>query len=383
MYKNELYKIFTRKSIYVVLFFVIVIIAYASSYPDTIMEGDVYEELSESWGGQVTEEKVSLAREKGRKAEENAAKGISNTLEESAADTVYFEVIRASQQSEALHERKENLYVKMNRLNDQSYEYQEAAKELNMLEQLEEPFGFYLVQAWRGMFDLVEPFFSVIFLSLLILIGLTPVFSDEYTKRTAGLVLATKHGKRRIVTAKILAALTYIFVVFVILHVVNLFLQWNTFGGFQGWDAPMQNLLGAMISNPFYDQSPFAWDVWQFYAITLSVQFLACVALAILVLFISMIVKNTMIAFFMSGAIIGVPFMFRQIGLDQGIFEYINSFSYLEFIRVERLFQEFNAYSVIGYPILYPLMLLAIFTVITIVIVLFTYYRFRHQQVNG
>lgn len=383
MYRHELYKIFTRKSIYVVLFFVILTMGYSSGYPDSyLMKEDIYEDLYETWGGPVTEEKVNLASEKSREADERAAKGVTSTFEERAAGNVHNLVAMAGQQSESLTEIREDLQHKMDNVDQQSFEYKEAEKEWSMLEQLGEPYGFYLIQAWRGMIYLIEPFFGIIFLSMLILIGLIPVISDEYTKRTVGLILATKNGKKRIVTAKILAALTYLVVVFALVHVVNLFLQWYKFGGLKGWDAPIQNLLGDMIANPIMGNSPFDWDVWQFYAITLSVQFLACVAFAILVLCISMIVKNAMIAFFMSGAILGVPFIFRQLGLEKGIFEYINSFSYLEFIRVERLFHEFNAYNLLGFPVLYPHMLLFAFGCITVAILLYTYYRFARQQVN-
>lgn len=383
MYRHELYKIFNRKSIYVVLVFVILMMVYSNNHQDMVMKEEVYEDLYEKWGGTITDEKVNAVRDKMREAEEKAAKGPSSlTSDKMAESNVHFLVASAGLHSQTLQERKETLGKTLDSINEQSYKYKEVEKELSMLEKLGEPFGFYVIQAWRGMFDLIEPFFGVIFLSTLILIGVTPVFAQEYSTRTAGLILATKHGKKRIVTAKTMAALTYVFVVFTLLHLVNLFLQWNTHGGFKGWDAPMQNLLGGMVSNPTHAQSPFAWDIWQFYAITLTVQFLACVALAILVLFISTIVKNVMITFFISGVIIGMPFLFRQLGLEQGIFNYINTFSHLEFIRVERLFQEFNGYNVFGFPVLYPLLLLLVFAFITSTIMLLTYYRFARQKVN-
>lgn len=405
MYRHELFKVFTRKNIYIVFFLVVLTMVYIDKNyisqtetmeedeyvelfeergaPVTTMKNGVYEKLFDEWGGPVTEDKISLATEKMQKIDEKLAEGTpSLTPEEKAAYNVHFIVANAGQHEISLQERKETLHSKIDDVDDQSYAYKEAEKELSMLEQLDDTHGFYLIRAWRGMFDLIEPFMSVILLSTLILLGLTPIFAEEHSQGTLGLILATKHGKGKLVTAKIMASLTYIGVIFSSLHLVNFFLHWLNYGGLQGWNAPIQSLPISTSFNTLYELSPFAWDVWQYYAITLSIQFLACVALAFLVLLISMLVKNVMFAFFISGAVIGAPFMFRILSLDQGIFKYINSFSYLEFMKVDNLFQEFIAYNVFGYPVLYPLMLLFIFVILTAVIVFFTYNRFRHQQVN-
>ncbi len=405
MYRHELFKVFTRKNIYIVFFLVVLTMVYIDKNyisqtetmeedeyvelfeergaPVTTMKNGVYEKLFDEWGGPVTEDKISLATEKMQKIDEKLVEGTpSLTPEEKAAHNVHFIVANAGQHEISLQERKESLQSKIDDVDDQSYAYKEAEKELSMLEQLDDTHGFYLIRAWRGMFDLIEPFMSVILLSTLILLGLTPVFAEEHSQRTLGLILATKHGKGKLVTAKIMASLTYIGVVFSSLHLVNFFLHWLSYGGLQGWNAPIQSLPISTSFNTLYELSPFAWDVWQYYAITLSIQFLACVALAFLVLLISMLVKNVMFAFFISGAVIGAPFMFRILSLDQGIFKYINSFSYLEFMKVDNLFQEFIAYNVFGYPVLYPLILLFIFVILTALIVFFTYNRFRQQQVN-
>src|SRR5699024_11703328 len=94
-----------------------------------------------------------------------------------------------------------------------------------MLKKLGEPYAFYLTGGWREMFDFIEPGVTVIFLATLIILGVTPVFANEYANRTAGLVLATKHGKRKIVTIKMMTIVTYILVVLLLFHIVNGILQ--------------------------------------------------------------------------------------------------------------------------------------------------------------
>lgn len=51
MFRHECYKIFTRKSIYIVLFLGILTMYYANRLPiDMTMKEDIYEDLYETWG---------------------------------------------------------------------------------------------------------------------------------------------------------------------------------------------------------------------------------------------------------------------------------------------------------------------------------------------
>src|SRR5699024_10129573 len=225
----------------------------------------------------------------------------------------------AAMNTESLNERKKSLQDQKETLNVNSYAYKEATKELSMLKKLGEPYAFYLTGGWRGMFDFIEPGATVIFLATLILLGVTPVFANEYANRTAGLILATKHGKRKIVTAKIKTILTYIFVVLILLHIVNGVLQFIKFGGLQGWNAPIQNLSGWLesLSMISFELSPYWFEIWQLYILTFSLQFAACLALATLVVFISIILKNSMYTIFVSGAVLGVPYILANFHLEK------------------------------------------------------------------
>lgn len=384
MFKHECYKIFTRKSIYIVLFLVILTMFYASRLPiDMTMKEDIYEDLHETWGGPITDEKVSIAREEMKKSD--AGENRSLTSEDRAASLVHTLFTVASMDQERLTEQKETLEVKIGRLNDQSYAHKEASKELVMLRKLDDPHVFHLTGGWRDMFNFIEPATTVIFLSILILLGVTPVFANEYTNRTAGLIMATKYGKRKIVTAKIWAIITYIAVVLTSLHIVNGILQIIKYGGLRGWNVPIQALSGFLdsLSMIGLEQSPYTLEIWQLYLLTFGLHFLACVAVAIMVILISIVFKNTMQTLLISGAVLGVPSILAQFSLkDKGILAHISLFNYGEFMKVLGLFEEFKAYNVFGYPILYPHLLLGIFTIITTIFMILIYHRFRHTQIN-
>ncbi|OIJ21292.1 hypothetical protein BKP45_00470 [Anaerobacillus alkalidiazotrophicus] len=201
MYKQECYKIFTKKSIYFVFAIIVLLLVYVNSLPlDMTMKEELFEELEETWGGPVTEEKVSLAKETMHASDAGTVS--NNTFESRATDYVQFHVVSASMQKEEQSERVQMREGHLVEFANGTYEYREALKERDMLLELGETHGFYLIRSWRGMFELIEPVTSVLLLSALIFIGITPVFAEEYSKRTTDLILATKHGKRKLVTAK-------------------------------------------------------------------------------------------------------------------------------------------------------------------------------------
>lgn len=382
MFKYECFKIFSRKSIYIVFLCIVFIMFYGTLIVpgDIVMKNPVYDELFEEWGGPVTEEKLQLARK--QMALSDAGEKTSKTLKDFAEGEIHYVVSVAGSQLEQLKERKEVLQSQLQQLEKHSYDYKLAKKELTMLTDLgDETFGFYLIRAWRGMFSFIEPVMTVIFLSALILLGLTPVFADEYTNKTLGLVLATKHGKRKLVSAKILAAITYILVIFLSLHVINFIFQSIKYGGLHGWNAPMQNLSGMLIDS-IYDQSPYSWEVWEFFGVTLTIQFLASLAFGVLVLFLSFICKNSMVAFFLAIAVLGLPTFLGQFQSEKNLLQYIAKFNYVEFMKGVDLFKHMEAFNVFGQPILYPSLILFIFVFVTSIILIALYKLHDNIQVD-
>lgn len=378
MYRNELYKIFTKKSIYVVLILILLTMIYGNRVVegDITLKGNIYDELYEEWGGPITADNEAKAIESMRASDEGVVK--TKTREEYAEAEIHVLIARAALGSKALQERKNDLQLQLEKVEMHSFDNRAMAKELSMLQKLDEPFGFYLIRSWQGMFDLIEPILSVIFFSTLIILGLTPVFADEYTNRTADLILTSRHGRRTIVTIKLFASMTYISIVFTLIHVVNFIIQWVKFGGVNGWNGPMQNLyLWSVVD---FNASPFHWDTWQFYVITLGIQWLACVSLGLLVMILSLVLKNTMLTLFTSGAMVAIPTFLAQFAQGKGILSYLGSFNYVEFLKSATLFQEFKTYNIFGNPVLYPVLLIAIFLFITIMVLLLIY-RY-HQKIE-
>ncbi|WP_026690888.1 ABC transporter permease subunit [Alteribacter aurantiacus] len=381
MYKHECFKIFSKPSIYIVFALVVGFLVWGEqNMRQEVVFDDSYNDMMEEWGGFVTEEKHDLAREKMRLSDGGETVDSLHPLEGNA----HFSIAAAWGNKVAMKDRIATLEEKREGLSPSSYEYRSAAKEESMLEKVGEVHGLFVVDGWRGMFDFLEPFFSVVLLTIFILVGLSPVFADEYSKRTTGLIFATKHGRKKLVTAKLLAGATYILAIFVLLHGINTFIHVVNLGGLQGWNVPMQSLWSTFADwySP-YGQSPFSWNVLEFWSATLTVQFFGSLVFGVLVLVMSQLTRNGMVAFFVSGTVLAIPFVIRQLNLERGVMEYVTTFSYMELIRTERLFQTFEAFNVFGFPVLYHTALIVVFCVITVVILVLLYWSHRRTQVAG
>ena len=350
---------------------------------NTLIQSEAYQNLYETWRGPITNEKVALASEKLAKHEErlneqweNADDGIyTPSLEERAKSSFFRSVVWKGGNLEAFNERKSSLTIELEDLNKNSYEYKETLKHVTMLNDLEQPFGFYNTSTWETTVDFINTLGFIIF-SGMILVGLAPVFADEHAKKMTGFILSTKHGKRKIVTAKLFASLVFIVTIFIVLHISNVLLMRKTFGPFVDGTVPLQNIFMYVLSR-------FSWEIWEYFFIGLSVQLFAGIALGILVLFMSIITRSSMLAFFISGVIFGTPFLFRLLGFEQPFIQYIIQFSFAELMRVKGLFDQFIAFNVFGYPVLYPIMLVVIFTFITFILILLTYHFFKKQEIRN
>lgn len=381
MYKQECYKIFSQKSIYIILLLIIGIMIFGNRTVagDLSLKGEVYDNIFEEWRGPLTEAKLTKAKEK--MAESDAGgEGIKTPYEQAEAD-LHFITGVAGINSQSFKENKQRLTNQLKKTTEGSYKQKLIEKELSMLQNLEDPFGIYLIRAWQGSFDLIEPAITVIFLTTLIILGVTPLFVDEYTNRTMDLVLATKHGRRKIVTAKLLAGISFIAFIFISLHGVNFILQWIKFGGLDGWNAPMQNLsLWSLID---FSASPYDWTIGKFYRISLTLQLLASIGLGMLIIMLSIMLKNTMLTMIASGSIVALPTFFAQFMPEDSFMQIFNAFNYYEWLKSATLFQEFTAYNLLGLPVLYPTLIVTVFSLLTVIITILIYISHNRTEISN
>ena len=88
------------------------------------------------------------------------------------------------------------------------WEYSEAERAywMEMRSSVSEPIEYGYSGGWD---NIVNCFAFLVFAILAVCVTLAPVFSFEYQSGADAVVLATKHGRTRLVAAKVLAALVY------------------------------------------------------------------------------------------------------------------------------------------------------------------------------
>jgi ABC-type transport system involved in multi-copper enzyme maturation permease subunit len=204
----------------------------------------------------------------------------------------------------------------------------------------------------------------------MILIGLSSIFSEEYAIGTDSFLLTTKRGRRELVTAKLLASVLYIAVMEGILFSVNVVSNLILFGS-KGLSYPLQSI-------PMYG-APFHLSILQYIILAFGIQILAGVTFGFIVLLFSSLNRVSVVSFFISAGILVLPEFISKI-TSKDWAQTVMNFSYTGLLRVSGLFQSFIAYNVFGYPLLYPILVIALAILISIPIVWLIYFVYcRHQ----
>ncbi|MFZ7132487.1 MAG: hypothetical protein ACOWWR_09050 [Eubacteriales bacterium] len=385
--RHELYKIFSRKSIILifVLFIGLYVLFTKGDIERTIKYNSIPEKYSSEFQGALTQEKIDKAVEFKEMvededgeyrewfSEENGAiQGSRMTEEGRILYSVSEEVAHAQLLKEDLNNRIIDLEKTLGALQS-SYNYRRNLLEYNMLRDLKEP-GIYFSEAWKKIIDFINTL-GLVFVGGLVLFGVAPIFSDEYTSNMDGIILSTKNGKKKLVTAKITAAILYIILVSVAFAAINFLVSICAFG-ISGWSDPIQSITK-------YIRSPYLLSTLQYHLIQLLFQTAGGIALGLFTLAISVITRHSLIPFFIGGGIFAFPELAESFIGDTGLLKTLTNFSYTIVMKVEALFMNFRAFNVLGFPVLYPVLAVVVMLLLSLTTVIFIYNVFRRHQVTG
>ena len=141
-----------------------------------------------------------------------------------------------------------------------------------------------------------------IFLCLLVVITLSPVFSEEYACHTDSVIYAARYGKTKLVTAKIIASLETVTAMYVIFLLLNFILYMGIYG-LQGWNVNIQSSL-------HYATSTYNLTFLQMFLISVVCNILGIVAMTIITLFISAKLNTPVTALITSCVVCFLPVLF-------------------------------------------------------------------------
>jgi ABC-type transport system involved in multi-copper enzyme maturation permease subunit len=368
--KFELYKIYRQKSIYI-LFALLIGFVSLGLHGDRKEEQEIYQ-VYRAWEGQITADKLKEIEFLKMEIEQK----MDNDQPWSLEDRVLYSISESySYQNE--DRRMQNIAALNAELNNTTSAFVKRNIQLNidLLTKIDTN-EFYYSKGPSNMIDMIYTFGFVI-TAFMLIIGISPIFSGEYSSGMDQFLLSSKYGRSKVVTAKILSAITFTISVIAGWFALSAAYSIYTYG-WQGWSAPLQK-----IHEHFYAPYPLTLDAS--YIIIMSMHIIAAIGFTLLVVFVSSICKKGIISLLISGFIFGVPFAIDVAfaGLENTV--WINKLlklSTYQLMKVKSQFIGFDTYNLFGIPILYPIMAVALSLVTAIICWYLTKWVMRRKQVT-
>lgn len=220
---------------------------------------------------------------------------------------------------------------------------------LQRLEELGEPV-FANVLLWENLFNNWGEHMMQFLLFVPLTFVISPVFAVERSSGMDSLILSSRNGRRRIVTAKLLSALVTSAVVVVLYLAATFVFGFLPHGSFHGWDAAIQSI-------PVYARSMFRLKVWQLAAVGAAWLIFTGAVYGLVICFISSRMKSQMGAAGVSLAVlfvnVGLAAMGDTVAQKLGI---LVDFGLANVTLAKEVFGSYKVFHVFGMDVSYPVM---------------------------
>ena len=196
---------------------------------------------------------------------------------------------------------------------------------------------------------------------------IAPVFAVERSGGMDNLILSSRNGRRKIVTAKLLSVLAASTVVVMLYLAATFLFGFLPHGSFHGWDAAIQSI-------PAYARSMFPWKAWQL-AVAGAAWFIFTGAVYSLVIcFISSRMNSQIGTAGVSLAIlfvnVGLAAMGDTVTQRLGV---LVDFGLANVTLMKEVFSGYKGFNMFGMYISYPVMAVFVLAAIAIAVTFGTY----------
>lgn len=370
--KFELYKIFSQKMIYIT-FLVLILLSsmYILNFEKT---DDQTKQFYKEWDGTLTSEKIQEAEASNDQLMAKTEKRIEDLKDSGQEGDLFSE---NDQIQSGIYENIAFIQDVQENINQRLHELENSTKYNAGLEkQLLESVDLSYFSFYRGPAEIIDytGTFAFIITGAMLLIGLSSIYTREYSSGVDNYILSTKKGRTILTWVKLEAALIYAFTVVAAWESVNVISKLYILGNL-GWKTPLQYVFK-------YYFSPYGLNMLEFHLIQLGIHLAAAFGFAILILFISSISKNSLISFFVSGALFSLPFMAVEMMPMKAWVSDMVKFSYLYIMRVEFLFAQFKTINIFGYPLLFPVAAVLWMSVLSVVMAAVTFKVLKNKEVS-
>lgn len=306
IWKEEVYKIATRKILWIGLFLLLAFVSLRlfterNHYSATI-DGQIYrgqkaiekdQQLTAKYAGILTDEKVQNIYEDF---------GFSYYHTQADANSGNFCNEWITRHMTNYNQIADNHPIDTQILDDIQF-LQGDAWETYAAPYLNETIWFDYTYGWN---DLKETYsFMTIALFVLFMIGLSPIFSEEYMLKTADILLTTKRGKKSCIWIKMGASLSFITILYVVFS-IYLWVIYRIVYGTQGLEASP-----AMIG-----LTPAAYmpaDIHAFFYLSFGLGLAGLLLLTCISMAISSLCKNSFLTILLSLAAFFLPYVWLNV----------------------------------------------------------------------
>lgn len=247
-----------------------------------------------------------------------------------------------------------------------TYTDQEKDYWIEKSSKVETPFEYDFYYGWSNTFNSYQ---MTVVTIIAVCICLSSIFSGEYQSGADNIILTSKYGKSKAITAKIIASIifaTIVFVIYLIFSVGSVLLMFGT----DGWNLPIQ-IMNILSVYPLTFLEAFLFNVGISYAILLG--------MVGLTLFLSSKLKGSIAVFIIDIAIIMIPSFFRitsQFGL------WNKTLLLMPYNSIFNNFSKMVSYQFGGLVIDLPLMTILTYLVLMFITFILARRIFRKHQVT-
>lgn len=320
LFKHELHKIFFKKTVIIGIVMLIGLILSAS------MQLSHINYVYDTYNNAIKTDKNSIM--------------VSSGDYEILHDTISYPNIWWSNHKEQLTKLKSEIKVK----DTNSYDYRKKKLEYNYLKKIEAPDTSKYNGIWQYIFNHENVY---LFIALLIILAISPVFSEEYSTSVDALILSSKKGRNPIVRAKLLAALVFIVVIASLACILQTMLGIGILGN-GNWSNPIQ------ISTA-HSGIEYAFSMLGYFTVQFLTNLAADIALGLFVLVVSAKAKNILIPAFTGVAAVSAIKVVEIIQSDSPQWlKNVLDFYYLRYINADYIYGPFKTFNMLGHPVLYP-----------------------------
>lgn len=260
---------------------------------------------------------------------------------------------------------------KMHKILDQEYldaNYTEMEKEywFNKNAKIDEPFSYGYAKGW---INLINSTGLWLFLVLAICVCMAPVFAGEYQSGMDSLILTSKNGKNKTVTAKIIASVIFGTGIF-LLDVLGAIAVVLTPYGIEGWNLPVQ-IMDTVI--------PYPLNFLEALSLYVVIAYLIVLAFIMISLSLSVTVRTPYPVLIIDVLVLLIPFFMTY---SETNYIYNHIYPLLPTKALEMSLSYYTDYKIGSFIIAWPTMIIICYFLIAVILPVFVLYKFKKHQIK-